>query len=207
MTRASRKRRQDTPTPPVLPTEHLMTGGDRRQMRRAAWESVFRVTAVVAVLALLYAFAPLGQRLGASVLFELCGALFALTFVTVWEFRNVARSSYPEFRALEAAAVTLALFLVSYAAIYYVMSEQVADSFNEHLTRLDSLYFTMTTFSTVGYGDIVAHTEVARAVVTSQIVIDLLLIALIGKALFSTARRRREGLSTNPDETTGPGGG
>ena len=35
-------------------------------------------------------------------------------------------------------------------------------------TRLDSIYFTVTTLSTVGFGDIAAHSQGARAVVTVQ---------------------------------------
>jgi hypothetical protein len=36
------------------------------------------------------------------------------------------------------------------------------------LTRTDALYFTVTVFSTVGFGDITAKTETARLVVTGQ---------------------------------------
>ena len=41
-----------------------------------------------------------------------------------------------------------------------------ASNFSEPLTRTGALYFTVTVFSTVGFGDITAKTEAARLVVT-----------------------------------------
>ena len=64
--------------------------------------------------------------------------------------------------------------------------------------RLDALYFTMTTFSTVGYGDISPKSEVARALVTGQLVVDLVLIGLIAKVILGTAQRRRVSLRDDP---------
>ena len=66
------------------------------------------------------------------------------------------------------------------------------------MSRLDALYFTMTTFSTVGYGDISPKSEVARALVTGQLVVDLVLIGLIAKVILGTAQRRRVSLRDDP---------
>ena len=41
-----------------------------------------------------------------------------------------------------------------------------------------ALYFTVTTFSTVGYGDITAASEAARLLVTVQMILDLLALGL-----------------------------
>jgi Ion channel len=47
-------------------------------------------------------------------------------------------------------------------------------NFNTHpLTRTDMLYFTVTVFSSVGFGDITAASQLARLVVTARIVLDL----------------------------------
>ena len=48
-----------------------------------------------------------------------------------------------------------------------------ASNFSQPLTRIDSVYFTVTTFATVGFGDITATTEAARLVVTGQMIADL----------------------------------
>ena len=195
MTRVDRKQRRERS--PAGLGGVPGTAAEKREMRHEAWLSALRASAVFVVLALLYTFAPLGQQLQTGVLVQLIGMFLVLVLVTVWEFRNVARSAYPEFRAVEAVAVTLPLLLLPYSAAYYIMSREIPASFSEHLSRLDALYFTLTTFSTVGYGDIVARSEAARTAVTMQIVLDLVLIGLIGRALFGAAQRRRETLRTS----------
>ncbi|MHB1594307.1 MAG: potassium channel family protein [Streptosporangiaceae bacterium] len=58
--------------------------------------------------------------------------------------------------------------------------------------RSDSLYFTVTVFATVGFGDIVPKTETARLVVTGQMLTDLVIIGLVVEAIFGAVRKRRE---------------
>ena len=46
------------------------------------------------------------------------------------------------------------LFLLLFASTYFLMERASAASFTQPLTRTDALYFTVTVFSTVGFGDI-----------------------------------------------------
>ena len=65
------------------------------------------------------------------------------------------------------------LFLLLFAAIYFLMAQADLNNFNVHsLTRTDALYVTVTVFTTVGFGDIVATTQVARLLVTVQMILD-----------------------------------
>ena len=68
------------------------------------------------------------------------------------------------------------------------------------LTRTDTLYFTVTIFSTVGFGDITATSEAGRLIVTVQMVLDLLVLGL-GIRLFlgavRTGERRRSDTATD----------
>ncbi len=48
------------------------------------------------------------------------------------------------------------------------------------------MYFTVTVFSTVGFGDITAKTDLARTLVTLQMIFSLVVLGLLVK-LFSTA--------------------
>jgi hypothetical protein len=60
-------------------------------------------------------------------------------------------------------------------------------NFNVHtLTRTDSLYFTVTVFATVGFGDINATSQAARVLVTVQMVLDLIVLGL-GIRVFTSA--------------------
>jgi hypothetical protein len=45
-------------------------------------------------------------------------------------------------------------------------------------TRTDALYFTVTVFSTVGFGDISATSQAARLIVTIQMILDLIVLGL-----------------------------
>jgi hypothetical protein len=162
--------------------------------RRYAIGSLLRILAFNAVLLLLYCLAPLDERIQRGVLIRLALAILVLLAVTIWELRSILRSSFPELRAVEAVGMMLPLALLPFATAYFTLSREVSGSFNADLTRLDALYFTVTTFATVGYGDLVPRSEVARGVALAQMVIDLVLIGFIAKAIVGVARRRRASL-------------
>ena len=60
------------------------------------------------------------------------------------------------------------------------------------MTRTDALYFTVTVFATVGFGDIAANTEAARLVVTGQMIADLIIIGLGVRVIVGAVRRSRQ---------------
>jgi ion channel len=73
-----------------------------------------------------------------------------------------------------------------------VMGQSNADNFNvDSLTRTDSLYFTVTVFATVGFGDITATSQVARVVVTTQMILDLLVVGLVVKVFLGAVETGR----------------
>jgi Ion channel len=103
--------------------------------------------------------------------------------------------------AAEALATTVPLFLLLFASAYYVMARASPASFSHHLTRSDALYFTVTTFSTVGYGDITAVSQTARLVVTAQMILDLLALGLGIRMFIGEVQLARQ---AHPDPA-GPG--
>src|ERR1019366_1970348 len=64
-----------------------------------------------------------------------------------------------------------------------------AGRFRWSLTRSSALYFTVTVFSTVGFGDITAKTDVARLVVTVQMLADLAVVAVVIRLMLGAASR------------------
>jgi voltage-gated potassium channel len=93
-------------------------------------------------------------------------------------------------RATVAMATVIPLFLIVFAWIYLTLARSDPASFGEPLSRISALYFTVTVFSTVGFGDIVAKTDVARLVVTIQMIADLAVVALVIRLIFGAAARR-----------------
>jgi hypothetical protein len=60
-----------------------------------------------------------------------------------------------------------------------------------HPKRLAVL--TVTVFSTVGFGDITPKTELARLLVTGQMVVDVIILGLAIKVIVGAARSKRSG--------------
>ena len=131
------------------------------------------------MLVTLYYLAPIQDLQSVHVAVSLSVAVVILVVVIVLQVQAIARSRYPALRAVEALALTGPLFLVMYATAYVVLAQDSAANFNTHmLSRTDSLYFTLTVFSTVGFGDITATSQSARAFVMVQMALDLVILGL-----------------------------
>ncbi len=171
---------------------------DRRQVRRRALGSIVRVALVTVVLSILYVVAPIDEQLDdGSAVMQMILALLVVAVVVGLQIVAVARSPYPRLRAVEAVAVSVPLLIFLFAGAYVVMASSDDSSFTEPLNRIDSIYFTVTVFATVGFGDISATSDAARVLVTIQMVADLVLIGLIAKVLLQTVQQRRQRLATS----------
>jgi voltage-gated potassium channel len=156
--------------------------------------SVLRTLLVTVLALLVYARAPWDRLEDASAVGLFLVWLFLLGLALWWQLRAVARSPHPWLRAAQAVVLVLLLLVVPFATAYAYASASDPGNFTQPLTRIDALYFTVTVFATVGFGDIAPVTEGARVLVTVQMVIDLVLIGVIIRVLTGVARRRRETL-------------
>lgn len=169
--------------------------------RRIAGLGLLRSLATTVVLVALYYLLPLDHIKNVPV--TLVVGLLILVSVTVWQLRIISRATYPALRAIEALATTLPLFLLLFAWAYLVMAGSSPANFSAHsLTRTDALYFTVTVFSTVGFGDITAVSQSARLVVTVQMLLDLLALGLVVRAFAGAIQfaRRQADPGTPPEE-------
>lgn len=210
--------------PSTARTDRARSGPDadrpRSRSRPRRWAAVVTIARAVLVavgLVTAYYLLPLDERgtAGASALL-VCG-LLAVLLVFGWEVRVIASSPHPRLKAVEALAATLVLFLVLFAGAYYLLERSTPGSFSEPLTRTDALYFTLTTFSTVGYGDITAHSQTGRVLTMLQMAGGLLLVGVAARVLASAVqaglRRQRRAPSAQarsgtdaatPDEEAAP---
>jgi voltage-gated potassium channel len=161
---------------------------------------LLRALATAVVLVALYYLLPLDHV--KSVPLALAGGLLILLAVIAWQLRAIVRSKEPAVRAIVALAGTVPLFLLLFASVYFEMAQASPASFSTHqLTRTDALYFTVTTFSTVGYGDIAPASQSARLVVTAQMILDLLVLGLGIRAFVGAVQLGRQ----QRPAPTGPG--
>jgi voltage-gated potassium channel len=145
------------------------------------------------VLLALYYLLPLDREATWAVITTLAIGLAALTGLVVFQVRAILASPYPGIRAVEAVASCIPLFVLLFASTYFVLERLSAGNFSEPLTRSDSLYFTVTVFSTVGFGDITPKTELARLLVTSQMILDVIILGIAIKVIVGAARSRQSG--------------
>ena len=167
--------------------------------RRLVVRGVIRAVLSATVLVTLYYLLPLDtSSTAAAVTILVIGLAFLIGMVT-WQVRAIIRSPYPAVRGIQAFATSVPLFLLLFAATYFVMAKVTAGTFTQPLTRTDSLYFTVTVFSTVGFGDITAKTEVARLVVTVQMIADLVIIGLGARVILGAVKRGQQRRSDGGD--------
>ncbi len=170
----------------------------RSVVLRAAARTALATTGVLVV----YFVLPLDGEFTGRTLAGLALGVVLVGLLVLWQARAVLRARTPALRAVEALALTLPLFLVLFAGVYVVLAGSDPGAFTEPLTRTDSLYFVVTVFATVGFGDIAPVSQVARVLTTAQIVGDLLLIGLVLKVFLAAVDlgRRRTGPPAHPDE-------
>ncbi|MFI9150451.1 potassium channel family protein [Streptomyces sp. NPDC053367] len=164
--------------------------------RRVTTLTLVRASLIAAGLVTAYYLLPLDGTDSAGTAALLACGLLAVVVLFLWEVRTIARSSYPRLRAAEALAATLTLFLVLFAGTYFLLEQSTPGSFSEPLTRTDALYFTLTTFSTVGFGDITARSQAGRVVIMLQMAGGLVLVGVFARILahaVQTGLRRQSG--------------
>ena len=160
----------------------------RRRFRRVVGTLLRALASTVGLVALYYLIpldpASIGVTIG-----QLAVGLTALVGLIVYQVRSIAKATYPALRAVGALATSVPLFLLLFAGTYYVMGVFSEANFSEPLTRTDALYFTVTVFATVGFGDITATTEPARILVMGQMVAGVVIIGLGARVIVDAVRR------------------
>ena len=180
----------------TAPIESLPTAARRRLVAIG----LLRAFATTVIVVAAYYLLPLNNLAGISLGVTLTVGLLALAAVVAYQVRAIIRHPHSAVRAIEALAITVPVFLLLFAATYFMMEQANADNFNvDSLTRTDSLYFTVTVFATVGFGDIAATSQVARVAVIAQMILDLLVLGLVVKVFVGAVEIGRGLRTTRQD--------
>jgi hypothetical protein len=148
---------------------------------------VDRVVLPVAILVFYFVIpvssrdAPLGLLLGTLLGAALLGLVAKVVFT---ELRREERRLKPIH-----LLIAFELALVTFSLGYYLLAHYNPTEFIGLSTRLDALYFSMTTMATVGYGDVSASGQLARLLVTIQLGFNLVFIAALFGLLQDQVRR------------------
>ena len=173
----------------------------RRQKQRMATLLILRSLVSVIVIVGAYFLLPLRQPAGTGIVVLVVGVL-ALALVLAWQVRAIIGSPFPRLRAFETLAVGVPLLLITFAGGYYLISQGDPTTFSQSLDRVGALYFTITVFSTVGFGDITPVGDLPRLLVSLQMLLNLVVFGLVAKLIFGAVEmnlRRRVTSRAQPD--------
>jgi len=111
--------------------------------------------------------------------------------LTVKRVKNVSTTHTPVLEAGLAIVTMIAMIVVGFAAVYAALSRHGGE-FDAIHTKLDAIYFTVTTLATVGYGDLAPSGQLARAVAVTQMIVDILVVGVAARLAMRVADREEE---------------
>jgi hypothetical protein len=153
------------------------------------FRSVLRAGGVVVGLFGAFAVLPLRGDLWWVGVCIGAGLLIAVGPLALSRLRKVLASERPAIEAFEALVQLSAMLITGFAAVFYAVNRDGTELPGLD-TRVDALYFTVTTLSTVGFGDIVPKSQNARILVMIQMVVDLIFVVVAIRVFAAAAMRR-----------------
>lgn len=175
----------------ATPHEHHLS-----QRRRRIYIVLLRTGLTSSLLVVAYYLAPLDNAGNGWVAFGLAIGLVALGAAVAWQIRAILASATPLLRAIQTVVIGLPSLLLLYASVYALMSNNDGASFTQELDRTGALYFTMTVFTTVGFGDISPVADSARIVTMTQMVVGLGAVGVVARLLLGAVHRAAEKTGT-----------
>lgn len=160
----------------------------RRTRRRLLVMALLRPVVVAGGLGLIYYRLPLAAAWGGRTVLGFLLGLIALVILVAWQARAISHAPYPRLRGIEALATAVAYFLILFASTYFLAARSQPSAFSEPLTRTDALYFTVTVFTSVGFGDIVARSQPARVMVMIQMLGSLAFLGVGARVLVTAVQ-------------------
>jgi voltage-gated potassium channel len=165
---------------------------DPRQRRREVLETTLALLLIWVLVIGIYYVVPFTDLSKGESVFRLALGITVFVVVFVGQLRRVMRAELPGLRAVQALGGAIPLFLVVFASVYLSISLNSPPDFSEPLEHTGALYFVVTIFSTVGFGDITPKSDFARIIVSFQMLLDLVIIGVVVKLLVAAARSGRD---------------
>jgi voltage-gated potassium channel len=178
-------------------------GGDGPIRDQTVSRRVGRLAVAVVGVVFIYYALPVGDLPSRwAAVFTVGGLLLGLAFLVYVAVRQVrvmaaAGPGDPRVR-LDVLALVVIVVVPLFALTSYAVQQADDTQFADLETKTDALYFTLATLTTVGYGDVHATGQWARALVSVQIVVNVVFVAAVVSLARAEFRARASGRRRGP---------
>jgi voltage-gated potassium channel len=148
---------------------------------------------IFAALWVAYALQPVdGRDFSVNSLVMYLGGLVILTAVVmVMAVREYRGSVHASQKVRVIGLVLLIVGATAFFCVSYYRVAQVPGQFEELHTVVDSVYFVLATTLTIGYGDVHASGQIARAEVIAEMLFNVIVLATAVRLLSTVLKSRR----------------
>lgn len=192
--------------PAVEKPQHSLVGKLQSPAAKAALTSLWAIVRVLLVLMALltiYEFLPVPDTTSVWAVFGSLTLLLLIWLVVVLrQVLKLRKSNQPIIEVSSSLVLTLILLVISFSLTYLMIATAYPNAFSEPINKPAALYFSMTVTSTVGFGDIVPVSDLARHVVTFQMFLNLLWLGFVLNAITTVAKARKYQLVSGAASTT-----
>jgi voltage-gated potassium channel len=165
---------------------------DRTPHRTRLGLLAVEVLALVAVYFLVPLEGSLALRLAAY-----AAGLALVVLVIVRQLRRHLGSRDADIR-VDSLALAIVFAILLFALTYYAVDTAESGEFSGLTTRIDALYYSLTVATTTGFGDVSAQGQLARFLVSLQLVFNIVILATAAPLLTRTIRSRRISQAQQP---------
>ena len=145
----------------------------------------------LALMAVYFGFPDVAESNPAAVAagFMIVGAgLLALGWTMAKELRRLRKGE--DGRNTVALLILLLTVVFAFSTSFLLLERASPDEFVGLSTRMDALYFTIVTMTTVGYGDVHAEGQIARGLVCLAIAFNVVIVASLVREHFAVRPQR-----------------
>lgn len=154
------------------------------------WKRGLRLALLLVAVLVLYFVVPVSTEVRGAEWVRIVVSLLAFGLLTVLVLHQVQLQIQDPDRRIDGLVVALLVGVTGFAYAFYVIELHHPEQFAGMETRIDALYYTMTTLLTIGYGDVNAVGQAARALVLVQMVFNVVVIATAATTLSNQVRVR-----------------
>ena len=180
---------------PRSPQKRRPVAGQNSVVRAPEW---LRTLATVGLLVTFYFVVPFGGEddplpLASATILAIAIALVLAALIS----RRILRLLDGTVEGgLSGLVILLAAVIVAFSLGYFLLSRSDPGQVSGLHTRLDALYFTLITLTTIGYGDVHPAGQAARAIASLQVVFNAIFLAGLVRTTLYQAKAGRDARGT-----------